>query len=1021
MDNNATQELTQPATQPTLRQSMYAVQYQKDMICVLRANPTAALRIVANAARDTPQHVLFEPERGGHSDEGVHRDDGKEASNRRRVRRRPLSIALRTSSKVRDLTMGFVFGREENKSDIVFKTGMEDSRVSSKHFRIFLNDAQILMIEDHSTNGTQVDSQLLAWKKDINSKRLLTEGSSISVAVYGDRSTRTISYATFTVSLPERDVDIYSRNLQSYVQRVSEAKNAKRLPGEPPSNFGFMPSALMTASTEKYHYGMHWNGAPTYRVLGKVGSGAFATVYKIANLDGEPFAAKEIDIKKVAKDGIMAQNLNNELSIVKRLSHPHIVKFCNWKETTNWLYIIMEYVPCGDLSRYTVETSLLPRGNIKQVAHQICQALHHIHSLGITHRDIKPENILIASTDPLTVKLTDFGLSKVVRTDDLTMLKTFCGTLLYCAPEVYPEFERLRSGAPRLRQRPPRSSPYSSAVDIWSFGAVLYQLLVARPPVKGAKDGADMLDAILHGKIDFDCLKRVDLNEDGFDYLTRMLAIDACDRIDAESCLWHPWLMDLNNNNPLVVTTRRSAASGKTLEMNTTGYTDTAKARPRRKRERKAARAAGPSESFTQAAAGLIDPKAKRIDASAAPTTGSPKTDPPHEDEDPSQWSPREPRVHAGGSDSDEILPDVQGLANDIVAEVPDSVSGASELGRSLIAPLAPDRARALRRQNENQGTTGRLFGELTTSGAAESGIFGREARPTIRQNNRKHRTSSLHGAEKQMDVLQVSPPQDKGEAGLGRAPYTPLPKRILELSDDHDEAAKASKRSMTRNYRTPSTQSVSFAGPIVHGQRMLGRLKPCPGSITTQNVEIFKPCMRWGRAPACSHQWPDPADTRIPKCGIEITFFRPGLWDNFGGPSSQHLDEELRDSDALISTRCQYGIRINGVRLKDRGDCPKSILCAKLRSGDIIELLNKDGDFLSYECEFYVSRSAAIRTDDEPFLTENNIGLAAVLSGRQAQREAAAAQAPTAASGTATAAGSGSGAGKVRVTPAVA
>ena len=112
----------------------------------------------------------------------------------------------------------------------------------------------------------------------------------------------------------------------------------------------------------------------------------------------------------------------------------------------------MEYVSYGDLSQYVTGTSVLPEFKCQYVAHQMMSALEYLHKQKITHRDIKPDNILIASNDPFVVKLTDFGLSKVIA-DEGTFLKTFCGTLLYCAPEVYPGYEKAKEGIRQKRSR----------------------------------------------------------------------------------------------------------------------------------------------------------------------------------------------------------------------------------------------------------------------------------------------------------------------------------------------------------------------------------------------------------------------------------------------------------------------------------------------------------------------------------------------------------------------------------------
>ena len=112
----------------------------------------------------------------------------------------------------------------------------------------------------------------------------------------------------------------------------------------------------------------------------------------------------------------------------------------------------MEYVPHGDLLSFINSETVMPEFLSQITARQVCSALEYLHKRKITHRDIKPDNILIASHEPFVVKLSDFGLSKIVANEE-TFLRTFCGTLLYCAPEVYPGYDRFLAGKRGKRRR----------------------------------------------------------------------------------------------------------------------------------------------------------------------------------------------------------------------------------------------------------------------------------------------------------------------------------------------------------------------------------------------------------------------------------------------------------------------------------------------------------------------------------------------------------------------------------------
>ena len=111
---------------------------------------------------------------------------------------------------------------------------------------------------------------------------------------------------------------------------------------------------------------------------------------------------------------------------------------------------------------------------------ELCEGLKYLHSVGIVHRDLKPENILLSDpSDEATIKITDFGLSKIMkRKSDL--LHSRCGTPAYAAPELI------------------EGNPYDSKVDMWAVGCILYILLSGCPPFWGS-DNNELFSRICSG------------------------------------------------------------------------------------------------------------------------------------------------------------------------------------------------------------------------------------------------------------------------------------------------------------------------------------------------------------------------------------------------------------------------------------------------------------------------------------------------------------------------------------------
>ena len=206
---------------------------------------------------------------------------------------------------------------------------------------------------------------------------------------------------------------------------------------------------------------------------------------------------------------------------------PNIVRFVEHIDWKDYIYIIMEFVPAGDLGSLVNKQGPLPESIVNTMAIQLVSALKYLHDNGITHRDVKPDNILIQNLDPFHVKLTDFGLSKMIDTED-TFLRTFCGTLLYCAPEVYTEYREYDFAGNRNRRLDTRTLPpqrYGHAVDIWSTAGVLFFALCKMPPypVKSGTNYHELLHQIMTQPLNIKPLEDVPISEDGIRCVKSML------------------------------------------------------------------------------------------------------------------------------------------------------------------------------------------------------------------------------------------------------------------------------------------------------------------------------------------------------------------------------------------------------------------------------------------------------------------------------------------------------------------
>ena len=198
-----------------------------------------------------------------------------------------------------------------------------------------------------------------------------------------------------------------------------------------------------------------------YQVLGEIGSGGMATVYKAIqrSLD-RPVAIKELR-KAYHTDNQIVRRFERESKMAASLQHENIVHIYDyWKKPT--YCIVMEYVDGVNLADVIEKTGALPGDVGIMIALQICHALDYAHMRGLVHRDIKPSNIMIKRNGE--VKLMDFGIAQSRNLESLTMPGTLIGTPAYMSPEQV------------LGQQ------LDARSDIFSFGIVLYEMFTGVKP-----------------------------------------------------------------------------------------------------------------------------------------------------------------------------------------------------------------------------------------------------------------------------------------------------------------------------------------------------------------------------------------------------------------------------------------------------------------------------------------------------------------------------------------------------------
>ncbi len=199
-----------------------------------------------------------------------------------------------------------------------------------------------------------------------------------------------------------------------------------------------------------------------YELLEKRGEGGFGILYKAMDTMIERVVALKVLHTQHASNERLSAWFRREAKAMARLNHPNIVTIHNFEVVNDQHFIVMEYVEGNNLDEELSQHGPLSIDDAMKVLLQMVDGFGYAHENGIVHRDIKPSNIMIDASRK--VKITDFGIAKILGDTKLTRTGTGAGSIPYMSPEQI------------------EGKPIDARTDIYSLGITLYQMLTGSVP-----------------------------------------------------------------------------------------------------------------------------------------------------------------------------------------------------------------------------------------------------------------------------------------------------------------------------------------------------------------------------------------------------------------------------------------------------------------------------------------------------------------------------------------------------------
>ncbi|XP_050212504.1 serine/threonine-protein kinase ATG1c isoform X2 [Mercurialis annua] len=258
-----------------------------------------------------------------------------------------------------------------------------------------------------------------------------------------------------------------------------------------------------------------------YLVGRQIGSGSFSKVYHARHrVHGTEVAIKEIVTSRLNKK--LHDSLMSEIFILKRINHHNIICLHDIIEVPGRINIILEFCKGGDLSMYIQRHGRVPEATAKHFMQQLAAGLQVLRDNNLIHRDLKPQNLLLSTNDSNAVlKIADFGFARSLQPRGLA--ETLCGSPLYMAPEIM------------------QHQKYDAKADLWSVGAILFQLVTGKTPFTGADQFQLLKNIVKSTELPF-APDNKDLSAECKDLCQKLLRRNPVERLTFDEFFNHPFL-----------------------------------------------------------------------------------------------------------------------------------------------------------------------------------------------------------------------------------------------------------------------------------------------------------------------------------------------------------------------------------------------------------------------------------------------------------------------------------------------